>query len=167
MKAEKDIIVEISAKFACFLDKNSITPYNDAVKGHLDYLIREKEKLEEHEKVEELKQMLANYETQKEILKKSIKELDKGTTIITPEDAEALKQKLFDLEINGQTFKNICSNLQKIKEEYSYREVNVQPSNWKLKGRGTGGRYQERKSAESENNRLVKFFKGMVSTFSG
>ena len=62
MKVEEKIIVEISAKFAYFLERNSITPYNDAVKGHLEYLIDEKEKNWEIDTVKELTKMMADYE---------------------------------------------------------------------------------------------------------
>ena len=75
LKAEEEIIVEISAKFAYFLEQNSITPYNDAFTGHLEYLIREKTKLGETIKVEELKQMMAQYEAQKIIIKRSVKNI--------------------------------------------------------------------------------------------
>ena len=127
MNEEKNLIVEISAKFACFLDKNSITTFNDAVKGHLDYLINENEKLGETKKVEDLKQTLKDYEEKKNIIEKSIKDSDKKSEIITLEEVGELKQKLFGLEINGKMFVDICANLEKIKEEYRYREVAVQP----------------------------------------
>ena len=51
--------------------------------------------------------------------------------ITTPEEAEVLKQQLFNLEINGQTFKEIYENLEKIKKDYSYREINVKPIHWR------------------------------------
>ena len=76
--------------------------------------------------------------------------------ITTPEEAEALKKQLFDLEINGQTFKDICKNLNKLKKDYSYREVNVKPTNWRIEGR-KAGRYH------LEENRVVKFFKNIVN----
>ena len=57
------------------MEKNSITPYNDAVKGHLEYLIDEKEKNGEIGMVKELTKMMADYEAQKKILKKSIEDI--------------------------------------------------------------------------------------------
>lgn len=36
---EKDIIIKTMAKFAYFLQRNAIAPYNDSYKAYLEYLI--------------------------------------------------------------------------------------------------------------------------------
>ena len=75
MKAEEKIIVEISAKFAYFLEKNSIILYNDVAKDRLGYLIDKKKENGEIGMVKELKKIMADYEAQKKILKKSIEDI--------------------------------------------------------------------------------------------
>lgn len=121
MNEEKKVIITTSVTFACFLQNNSITPFNDAVKAHLELLISEKETSGETNIVDELKKTLIEYEEKKKILQRNMNKSNEKNKIITLEEMANLKTELLNLEIYGESFKNICDDLEKVNENYKHR----------------------------------------------
>ncbi|XP_066911397.1 uncharacterized protein [Clytia hemisphaerica] len=125
---ELNTILNISAQFACFLKRFAISTFNDGVYSYLELLIDEQKKLENNEKMNELIRMRDQYEIQKNIIEKAIKNSNGERSdkfISTPEEAEALKEKLFLFEINGQLFKKMSEDIAKIELNFAFKESRV------------------------------------------
>lgn len=106
LEVELQSITVISAKFGKFLKNNAITPYNDALKDYLAYLIQEeKNKPDQSEAdkktLEGLEKMKLAYEHQIQILNQSM-ENDQDVGILNPEDIVTLEEELYQLPINGE-----------------------------------------------------------------
>lgn len=129
LEKEQEIITKASAKFACFLKQNAISPYNDGIADYLDMLIREeKNKINaggNNKTLLGLEQMKRDYAEQVKILDDAINRGEKQATI-TPDDIKKLEQQLFNLEINGKDLRDIMKTATKGKAravEYNERWI--------------------------------------------
>lgn len=98
-------IEKASVKFACFLKRNAITPYNDGMEQYLNYLIREeKEKVAQNanpQVLERLKCSLRSYMKERQILEEAMEKGGDKVNVISPADVEELVNKLKQLKVSG------------------------------------------------------------------
>jgi len=105
LEAEKRQVVEISAKFGCFLKHNAIATLNDSIADYLDYLIDlEKGKIGaggDRNTLKELEKMKAMYEQEVIVLEKAINDSQSDVSIPTVEKIKRLYDELCHLPITG------------------------------------------------------------------
>ncbi|TAE56096.1 MAG: hypothetical protein EAZ87_19030 [Nostocales cyanobacterium] len=111
-KEEQKFVTSASAKFACFLKQNAITPYNDALSAYLDHLIHQEEQKVgaggKNQTLRGLQKMKREYDEEIKILEDAMKEGDNQITI-TPDDISEIKQKLLNLEMTGADLKSVIT----------------------------------------------------------
>lgn len=95
-------------KFAAFLRENCITPYNDAFKEYLKYLIKlETDRANKTEVdnniIQNLKDTMRDYEEQVKIMDESLK--NKNFENVSAKDIENLEQELYNLKLTGEQIK--------------------------------------------------------------
>uniref|UniRef100_A0A914QJ44 G domain-containing protein n=1 Tax=Panagrolaimus davidi TaxID=227884 RepID=A0A914QJ44_9BILA len=102
--AENAKVVKASAKFACYLSRYSITPYNDATAKYLKMLIeREEKKGIESKKKIRYENLLSQYDAEKMALEKQLKNpLNSGDVAITTSDITELVENLKKLKHYGR-----------------------------------------------------------------
>lgn len=136
-KKEQKYITEASAKFACFLKQNAITPYNDALIDYLEHLIEvEQRKVTlggKNETLIGLQRMKDEYSQEVKILEDQMK---KGERIakITPADVKEMQTQLLNLKIKGADLKKIMNHLN-TRSSVAYVEYRLPPIK---KGRSDG-----------------------------
>ncbi|KAK4872829.1 hypothetical protein RN001_014858 [Aquatica leii] len=107
---EKDTITKTTAKFACFLKTNAITPYNDAYEAYLQYLIdREKSMGEtaDQDLIKQIQKMLLEYSQEKNTILKAMSQARTTNSQITADDIINSVQCLYSLEIYGAKIKEL------------------------------------------------------------
>lgn len=124
---ELNQIQEASAKFACFLKNNAITPYNDAMLEYMDHLIKEeksKTSVGGSDKVlKSLEKTRAAYEKQIFVLDEAMRQ-GKGVKVLSPEEVEGLVKKLYKLKHNGKALEKALSVLNETRNNVAiYQEV--------------------------------------------
>ncbi|KAK4872830.1 hypothetical protein RN001_014859 [Aquatica leii] len=109
---EKDTITKTTAKFACFLKTNAITPYNDAYEAYLQYLIdREKSMGEtaDQDSIKQIRNMLLEYSQEKNAILKAMSQVRTTNSQITADDIINGVQCLYSLEIYGAKIKELVT----------------------------------------------------------
>ena len=119
LQNEQEQITKISAKFGCFLIKNAIAPYNDALADYLNYLIHAEEtkynKTElDNKALEGLKNMKEAYLKEVEILttkmpSNNVLQDDEVSSVVTPEDIQQLEKQLYALPIHGSQIRQVIA----------------------------------------------------------
>lgn len=109
LELEHQTIISTGAKFGAFLKANAMKAYNDAIKEYLAYSIKEEERLlaagkTNRVKLEAYKRNLQIYEQEKAILDRAI--ASGAHDKITSAEVISLIEKLKDLPINGQLFRD-------------------------------------------------------------
>lgn len=134
LEKEQKIITNAFAKFGHFLKHNAITPYNDALKEYLDYLIQNHKRmndagLENAKTINGLEKMKKEYIQELEILTKSVTHSIEIPQPITSISISEIANKLYGLEINGPVIKNLLDELNeaKTREHFEYRERTYEP----------------------------------------
>ncbi|XP_038059651.1 uncharacterized protein LOC119730712 [Patiria miniata] len=137
---EEEIIMKTSAKYGSFLKANALILYNDAVGDCLDMSIKEEGDKPKEKRNDTLlttmKEMKAQYEQERRILDKAIKE-GGGENIHTPEEVMKLQEELFDLKHMGQTLKDLFDGISiaHSARNMAFKETIVPtPQNCKKKG---------------------------------
>ncbi len=134
LKREQEKITLASAKFACFLKQNAITPYNDALASYLEHLISEEEQKVniggKNETLEGLKKMKKEYDEQVKVLESAMGDGNKENKI-TLDDIKKLEKELLSMEISGDDLKNIIEGSEVAKSNNrNYKEYQIpQPKN--------------------------------------
>lgn len=135
LKIEQIKINETSIKFAQFLRQNSIAAYNDAYAEYLDHFIKE-EKIKKSSDpthyndqiLDELEKTRRNYIEQVEIIKEAIKNNDPSISQISPDEIANLEKQLYNLQINGETLKNIKNEASRSQDNaFKYTEKIISP----------------------------------------
>jgi len=105
LEAEKRQLVEMSAKFGCFLKHNAIATVNDSIADYLEHLIDlEKGKIGaggDRNTLTELEKMKKMYEEEVKILEKAINDC-----VLSVEKIKSLYDELCHLPIAGPMLKN-------------------------------------------------------------
>jgi GTPase SAR1 family protein len=96
LNSEKEIIINITAKFANFLKNNAIVPFNDSFKDYLEHLIENEKTLTQKgsknkENIENLEKMVAAYDEQKRILDNAFRTNVSLSQITTEDVFEMIK----------------------------------------------------------------------------
>ena len=130
LKNEQGVITNICAQFGCYLMKNSITPFNDAVDSHLDMLIRqERDKCPRNESaIRSLKGMKEKYQQEMMDIYRAMEQPDSSNIqyISEPGQVDELQQKLFDLKHNGQSLREIFEANRRARDE-RYNDLVIEP----------------------------------------
>ncbi|XP_022917400.2 uncharacterized protein [Onthophagus taurus] len=125
---EKDIIIKSMAKFAHFLERNAITPFNDAYQNYIKILIaRERGRGPECnlQQIKNLKDMLNQYNEEKKILQNALNTPVVGhlkPNDITPNLIIKEIKDLFSLNKMGEKIKNM-HEMQKKGEAVEHRNT--------------------------------------------
>ncbi|CAG8745968.1 23507_t:CDS:1 [Dentiscutata erythropus] len=114
LESEQKKITEINILFAKFLRQSAIATFNDSYAEYLDLFIREEKAKKSHDPanynnaiIEGLEKTKREYMAKIEIIKKAIASNDSSGDIITSEDIIKYEKELYNLEINGETLKNL------------------------------------------------------------
>ena len=133
---EQTKIIKISAKFACFLQKYAITPYNDAMDEFMDYYIKQEtdrsskanrsKNSTSSKKMKNLIEIRSKYNKQVKDLEAAIKTPNNSEVDITSEDVKNLIDELYAMKHLGDKIRNVAraveqAELAAVKES----EVNV------------------------------------------
>ncbi|XP_055353267.1 uncharacterized protein LOC129599148 [Paramacrobiotus metropolitanus] len=117
---EEKEIRKVAAKFGCFLKKNAMIPYNDAMEEYLHYLIgAEKEKIAlgcGRDGLEGYERMLQGYREEKQLLEESMQGSDKDHPI-TANNIMGAIQSLYNLPINGKKIQNFVEMIQGVRKQ--------------------------------------------------
>ncbi|CAG8663956.1 2548_t:CDS:1 [Cetraspora pellucida] len=115
LESEQKKITEINIRFAKFLRQSAIATFNDSYAEYLDHFIRE-EKIKKSADpanynnnaiIEGLEKTKREYLEKIEVIKKVIAANDSSDDVITPEDIIRYEKELYNLQINGETLKNM------------------------------------------------------------
>lgn len=110
-------IQKASAKFAYFLKRNAITPYNDALEQYLVHLIGEEEDKQAQggnpQALRCLKMSMASYLEEKSILETQMSKGREFGEVIDAQEIEKLVENLKKLELNGNSLKEALDCLEK------------------------------------------------------
>ncbi|KAK5640081.1 hypothetical protein RI129_010892 [Pyrocoelia pectoralis] len=138
-KEESETIIKITAKFACFLKANAITPYNDAYQAYLEYLIDRERSMgdaADYQMIRQFQKMLAEYTEEKNVLCNALNQKADNMKHITADDIINSVEILYNLKHNGMKIKQLFSmqklarkdeNLSEIRE-LIYKNLNGLPS---------------------------------------
>ena len=130
LKNEQAVITNICAQFGCYLKKNSITPFNDAVDSHLDMLIWQEEgKCPPNQSaIKNLEGMKEKYQQDKMVLCRAMEQPDSSNIqyISEPGQVDELQQRLFDLKHNGQSLREIFEANRRARDE-RYNDLAIEP----------------------------------------
>jgi hypothetical protein len=110
MNAELKTIRDASAKFACFLKRCAITPYNDAMVPYLKHLIKEHKDAGNDQRMRDLEAEMKAYMERIDILMRNMEEGDKMTAQNELPDIEQLFRDLRQLKHSGQYIRDALSN---------------------------------------------------------
>ncbi|GBG76311.1 hypothetical protein CBR_g22059 [Chara braunii] len=101
LEQEQQSINGIVAKFAHFCSENAISPYNDAYKDYLDYLIKVKEAQSgsTDATAQGLKKAKKEYEKNLTVLKQAMEEHKAG--VVSPNEISLMVRDLYRLKHNG------------------------------------------------------------------
>ncbi|XP_054165540.1 uncharacterized protein LOC128963094 [Oppia nitens] len=111
---ESKVINECMAEFAAFLKHNALTPFNDAFEDYVKHLIKVEEynvslvPEESKQSVEQLEQMLKQYQHEKCVILDSMKKGDKYSAV-TLDDINNSVNKLYELPIYGQKIQQLMN----------------------------------------------------------
>ena len=118
MQREKEQVTKISAKFCCYLSRNSITPYNDIIHNHLDMLIRNEEgkEVKDIKRINRIQNLEATYNKMKEDIDAAMNQQDPcdADIISKPEEVIELSKELFGLKFSGQFLKQVNDLIRKM-----------------------------------------------------
>ncbi|XP_055354534.1 uncharacterized protein LOC129600147 [Paramacrobiotus metropolitanus] len=118
LENERLTITNVCSKFAIFLKKNAITPYNDSMEQYLDHHIR----LEEDSvavggsrtRLDGYKAMREAYVQERKVLEENLNaNKDAEDSNLTPEKICELVQSLYHLNINGEAFRAFMEQKEK------------------------------------------------------
>ncbi|KAF2898089.1 hypothetical protein ILUMI_08089 [Ignelater luminosus] len=136
-KTEEETIIKTIAKFAHFLQNNAITPYNDAYKQYMEYLIDKEKSLGDEcnkDMLKRFEQMLLNYHEEKAILDKAFEMAKDGSVekvrTVTAADVFESVTKLYSLKYTGAKIKELYDKQEsarshelRFEEEYVHRKT--------------------------------------------
>lgn len=141
LKKERNVIAEVSSKFAAFLKANAITPYNDALINYLEHLIKlEEAKITkgcDDRGLKGLEDMKRTYQQQVDILDKAL-EANNTAQILAPHEIEPEVQRLYKLPNQGATLKRLVQIVNSAaNKNVAYNEHIYMPKN----GQSGGGSF--------------------------
>ncbi|KAH7703071.1 Ankyrin repeat protein [Aphelenchoides avenae] len=108
LKKEERFITKIGIKLAWIVEQDAILPVNDFKKAFLERQIKAAELSGQTEQARKLKEELANYEKECELMKQKFM---KKPTKLRLRDIDKLKEKLFALERSGETIKRLFDDM--------------------------------------------------------
>lgn len=131
LKSEREIIAEVSSKFAAFLKTNAITPYNDALINYLEHLIKlEEAKIQrgvDNHALNGLQGMKRTYQHQVEILEAALRT---NATVLEPNEIEPEIQRLYKLPTKGKMLELLVQIVKSASSRnFSYHEQIYMPRN--------------------------------------
>jgi hypothetical protein len=160
LEYERNQIMEASAQFGLFLKKNSLLPYNDAMLGYLDYIIKqEKEKAavsKDNTQVEAMVDLKLRYEHEVQALKKSLNVLNDES--LSTRCQEDIIQHLYQMKHFGDNLKGIFQSLSLLRtnkihlEEVAYTTQRKEGKKKKEKKNGIVRLYQYVKKLPSRTS---------------
>ncbi|XP_055341675.1 uncharacterized protein LOC129590459 [Paramacrobiotus metropolitanus] len=129
-REEKEIRL-VAAKFGCFLKRNAMIPYNDAMEEYLNYLIsNEKEKIAvglPRDHLVGYERMLREYREEKQLLEESMQSGEKEHQLTMENIVEAI-QSLYGLPINGRRIRSFVEMMQDVrKQQTQHNEMFYSP----------------------------------------
>ena len=110
---EHEEIIRVSRKFATFLKKCAITPYNDAIVGYLKYFIEETEG-NDKKLIEQLRQKHAKYV---DVLEKALADGQCDEDPPTPTDIERMIDELCRLKHSGLKLQEVMKTAAKAEQK--------------------------------------------------
>ena len=117
---EQNEITKYTAKFACFLRTNALTPFNDAFEDYLKYLINNEEGIpvgdDSGTALDNLKKMLSDYKHQKTILESAMKSDVSSTEDMSSKSVEQWISHLCNMKIYGSAIKKHLDMQKKLQE---------------------------------------------------
>ncbi|XP_055344932.1 uncharacterized protein LOC129592830 [Paramacrobiotus metropolitanus] len=120
LQGEEVAIRKVAAKFGCFLKRNAMIPYNDALEEYLHYLIAgEKEKIAVgcgRDHLESYERMLGQYREEKQLLEDAMQSDDKGRNLSFYKIIQAI-QSLYDLKLNGPKIRTAMETIQTVQRQ--------------------------------------------------
>ncbi|XP_049823906.1 uncharacterized protein LOC109608186 [Aethina tumida] len=128
LNEEHQKILQAAAMFAHFLQKNAITPFNDAYANYINYLIKREESLgpaADQQCINHLINVRNKYDEIKKAFDNAL--ACNINSPLTPKQVKDKIEELFKLEINGDMIKNLykCQNNARKKEheftEYTHK----------------------------------------------
>ena len=127
LEEEKKKIIEIAGKFACFLKKHAITPYNDCFGDYLDYLIdkEEKKKMKTDREIAILKNLTeikAKYEEEIKFLEKVMTDTF-DTENYGPDDVKKWEEELYQLPIHGKQLEGNMKSVMEVEDAAARHNV--------------------------------------------
>ncbi|KAB0792272.1 hypothetical protein PPYR_14231 [Photinus pyralis] len=123
---ERETIIKITAKFACFLKANAITPYNDAYQAYLEYLIDRERSLgdsADYQMIRQFQKMLAEYTEEKNVLCHALNQNVSNMRSITADDIIRSVETLYNLKHNGQKIKQLFLMQKRARKDENQSEV--------------------------------------------
>lgn len=156
LKAEQNIIIEISAKFANFTRQNAIAVFNDDLEDYLEHLIKEeKEKRSKGSQnasiIDGLEKMKQSYKEQQKIFEEAMK-LGKSSDVVKLSQIPELVRQLYSLKHNGGQLRQIVDKLKSSKSsafKFTEKKHNI-----------------KRKNKQHKDNMIMTGFKKLGNLFS-
>ncbi|KAK4872828.1 hypothetical protein RN001_014857 [Aquatica leii] len=159
LNKERETIIKTTAKFACFLKMNAITPYNDAYEAYLEYLIdREKSMgdVTDYELIKQLERILREYFEEKSAILNAMSEAQDGSSFITADEIISSIQRLYSLELFGDRIREMVEAQNRARKDENKSETKefvleeVQRA-LQFRVRGPGGRGRQQNLRVSTN----------------
>ncbi|KAL3268004.1 hypothetical protein HHI36_007137 [Cryptolaemus montrouzieri] len=129
LESEKDVIINCAVKFASFLQANAITPFNDAYRKYIEYMIIREESLGKNADMKTIyhwKSLLNKYDEMKSTFDKVIQlsaSLGQDAVEVDAKCVTEQLEKLYSLKHNGQKIKELyLTQKTSRKKEYSQSE---------------------------------------------
>jgi len=158
IKSESQEIHQASVKFACFLKRNSITPYNDAMLDYMNHLIKEEEdkvKLGGNATARDVMIVTRDEYTEEiKILERNMELSGSDAAVLSPTQVQDAVKKLFSLKHYGEALKSALEAVKQTQRRgASYQEIS---GNTKSTKRGKG-----KQRLVQSNSRIPAFLKGL------
>eukprot|EP00054_Salpingoeca_dolichothecata_P011455 m.63590 g.63590 ORF g.63590 m.63590 type:complete len:292 (+) comp19474_c0_seq1:2-877(+) len=119
LEKERQMVIEINARCACFLKNSAILNFNDDYRNLLERQLDEAEKFSKvgqvhATKIKNLRKALAEYKEEKERFEEAVRQCkEKAPTL---EDVEAGIDKLFAMQTFGGTLKDLVEQFKQIQD---------------------------------------------------
>ncbi|KAI4461232.1 50s ribosome-binding gtpase [Holotrichia oblita] len=158
---EKDTIIKTMAKFAYFLQRNAIAPYNDSYKAYLEYLIdREKSHGDDCdlEMIKYYNDLLKRYSEEKQILERALSSDSSAAGVTATTVLDSVKE-LYNLPHTGSKIRQLHAHMQKTQgtehknTEYVLHEANQQVRQKKQNKQQNQQKKQNNNFKQKQNDR--------------